>query len=72
MVKFEFSFDEATLLHRALHDHLAELETEMAKNTLEGFPEILEDEKALIEKIIDQLEQHGIGISSEIFGGYPE
>ncbi len=72
MVKFEFSFSEAALLHRALHDHLAELEEEMAKNTLEGLSEILQAERSLIEKIIDQLEEHGIGVSSEIFGGYSE
>lgn len=72
MIKFEFTYSEATLLHRILHDYLADLEKEMATNTLEGLNELLREEKTLMQKILDALETHGIGVPAEMFGGYPE
>lgn len=72
MVKFELTYAEAELLHRILHDYLADLEKEMATNTLEGLNELLREEKTLMQKILDRLETHGIGVPAEMFGGYPE
>lgn len=72
MVKFDFTYSEATLLHRILHDYLFELKNEMATNTLENLTELLEAEEALMQKIVDDLEAHGIGVQAELFGGYPE
>ncbi len=72
MVKFEFTYGEALLLHRILHDHLAELEEEMSKNTMEGLAEFLQSEKTLMKKMLDHLEAHDIGVPYTMLGGYPE
>lgn len=72
MIKLEFTYGEANLLHRILHDHLSELDHEMTVNQLEGFIEILRAEQTLIQRILDELEARGVGISAEMFGGYPE
>ena len=72
MFKFEFTYTEAELLHRIFHDYLAELEKEASVNTLAGLAELLKEEEALMQKVLDDLEAHGIGVPAEIFGGYPE
>jgi hypothetical protein len=72
MIQFDFTYSEATLLHRILYDYLSELQKDMTANSLESLAELLKAEEALMQKILDDLEAHGIGVPSEIFGGYPE
>ena len=72
MIKLELTYNEASLLHRIFHSYLAEVEAEMSTNKIEGLNELLKEEAALMQKTLDYLEAHGIGISAEAFGGYPE
>ncbi len=72
MINLQFTHGEAELLHRIFHDYLAEVEKEMATNTLEGLAELLTEEKKFMTKVLDELEAHGIGVPADMFGGYPE
>ncbi len=72
MIKLELTYNEAALLHRIFHNYLAEVAAEMTTNQIEGLHELLKEEAGLMQKTLDYLEAHGIGISAEAFGGYPE
>lgn len=72
MIRFELTYNEAALLHRIFHSYLAEVEAEMSVNKIEGLGELLKEEAALMQKTLDYLEVHGIGMPAEMFGGYPE
>lgn len=72
MIKLELTYNEAALLHRIFHSYLAEVEIEMSTNQIEGLKELLKEETALMQKTLDYLEAHGIGVAAEMYGGYPE
>jgi len=72
MIKLELTYNEASLLHRIFHSYLAEVQAEISTTQIEGLSELLKEEAALMQKTLDYLEVHGIGISAEAFGGYPE
>lgn len=72
MIKLELTYNEAALLHRIFHSYLAEVEAEMSANQIEGLHELLKEEARFMQKTLDHLEAHGIGVAAEEFGGYPE
>ncbi len=72
MIKLVLTYQEAQVLHKVLREHLSEISNEIAANVIEDFTELLRLEESTIRHIVDYLQEQGIDVTAEMFGGYSE
>lgn len=71
MIKLALTFQEAEALHKILSCRLLGISQELAAPPPLGC-DLLRSEEESVRRVIGSLEEQGIGVEAEIFGGYAE
>ncbi len=72
MIKLTLTYYEAELLDKMIDAYLSKLAAEISVPEFGGFAEPLNQERLAAQKIRDDLENQGVTLLAETFGGYPE